>query len=206
MIGKITRDALLFWTTVDPIGTVVLFAGLTAGLTAAERRQVAIRSVVYAAAILVGSVVLGQAILAGLGIRLISVQVAGGVILFLFGLQMIFRERVTKDGAHQEPGHQLAVFPLAVPALAGPGAIMAVIVATDNDLYSIVQQAVSTLVLLGVLASTLLMLLLASRILRVLGTHGSEILIRVMGMLLAALSVELVMEALGVERWVGRGP
>lgn len=206
MIGKITRDALLFWTTIDPIGTVVLFAGLTAGLPAAERRQVAIRSVVYAGAILVGSVVLGQAILSGLGIRLISLQVAGGVILFLFGLQMIFRERVTKEGVLQEPGYQLAVFPLAVPSIAGPGAIMAVIVATDNDLYSMSQQAVSTLVLIGVLASTLLMLLLASRILRVLGSHGSEILIRVMGMLLAALSVELVMEALGVERWVVRGP
>jgi len=79
-------------------------------------------------------------------------------------------------------------------------------VATDNDLFSIGQQVVSTLILLGVLAMTLLMMLLAEKILKVVGVHGAEILIRVMGMLLAALSVELVMEALGAERWAVHGP
>lgn len=206
MDGKITRDALLFWATIDPVGTVVLFAALTTGLKAFQQRQVAIRAVAYAALILVVSVVLGQIILTGLGIRLISLQVAGGIILFVFGLQMIFRTHVPVVPDRLEAGRRLAVFPLAVPSIASPGAIMAAIVATDNDLYSIGQQVLSTLVLIGVLAVTLLMMLLAERIVRVLGSHGSEILIRVMGMLLAALSVELVMEALGAERWVGHGP
>jgi multiple antibiotic resistance protein len=206
MTGKITRDALLFWATIDPVGTVVLFAALTAGLQAAERRLVAFRAVLYAALILVGSVVLGQIILTGLGIRLISLQVAGGVVLFLFGLQMIFRNRAAEPGNRPEAGHELAVFPLAIPSIASPGAIMAAIVATDNDLFSIGQQVVSTLILLAVLALTLVMMLLAEKILKVVGVHGAEILVRVMGMLLAALSVELVMEALGAERWAAHAP
>jgi len=90
MVGKITRDALLFWTTIDPVGTVVLFTALVSGLGAAERRRIAAQAVLYSAMILVGSVVLGQIVLTGLGIRLISLQVAGGIILFLFGLRMIF--------------------------------------------------------------------------------------------------------------------
>jgi multiple antibiotic resistance protein len=206
MGGTIIRDALLFWATIDPVGTVVLFAALTAARPALERRRVAIRAVLYAAAILVGSVVLGQIILTALGIRLISLQVAGGIILFLFGLQMVFSRHTVETDQRPEPGHDLAVFPLAVPSIASPGAITAAIVATDNDLYSVGEQALSTLVLIVVLAMTLLMMLLAGKILRVLGTHGSEILVRVMGMLLAALSVELVMEALGAERWVSHGP
>jgi multiple antibiotic resistance protein len=206
MGGKITRDALLFWATIDPVGTVVLFAALTAGMKAAERKLVACRAVLYASFILVGSVVLGQIILKGLGIRLISLQVAGGVVLFLFGLQMIFRSRAGEANHRPEAGHELSVFPLAIPSIASPGAIMAAIVATDNDLFSIGQQVVSTLILLGVLAVTLVMMLLAEKILKVVGAHGSEILIRVMGMLLAALSVEIVMEALGAERWAAHGP
>jgi multiple antibiotic resistance protein len=206
MTGKITRDALLFWATIDPVGTVVLFAALTAGMQAAERRLVALRAVLYAASILVGSVVLGQIILTGLGIRLISLQVAGGVVLFLFGLQMIFRNRAGEPSNRPEAGHELAVFPLAIPSIASPGAIMAAIVATDNDLFSIGQQVVSTLILLAVLALTLVMMLLSEKILKVVGVHGSEILIRVMGMLLAALSVELVMEALGADKWAAHGP
>ena len=83
---------------------------------------------------------------------------------------------------------------------------MAAIVATDNDLFSIGQQVVSTLILPGVLALTLVMMPLAEKILKVVGVHGSEILIRVMGMLLAALSVEIVMEALGAEKWAVHGP
>ena len=115
MTGKITRDALLFRATIDPVGTVVLFAALTAGMQAAERKLVAFRAVLYAALILVGSVVLGQIILTGLGIRLISLQVAGGVVLFLFGLQMIFRNRAGEASNRPEAGHELAVFPLAIP-------------------------------------------------------------------------------------------
>src|SRR6266567_4757292 len=132
LLIKISKDFATIWTTIDPIGNVAIFAGLTASLTCAERRRTALRASVYAAVILVVAVVAGQIILDAIGIHLRSLKVAGGIILFLFGLQMLFGRVDAKAGA-PEPGRDLAVFPLAVPSIAGPGAMMAVILLTDND-------------------------------------------------------------------------
>src|SRR5437868_9262521 len=155
MLEKIIRDFVMIWTTIDPISTLALFAGLTASLSAVERRGVARRATFYAAIVLVIAVVLGQIILDAMGIRLLSLKVAGGIILFLFGLQMLFGSAGREPSSH-EHGRDLAIFPLAVPTIAGPGAIMAVILLTDNDVYSIPQQAQTGVVLLIVLALTLL--------------------------------------------------
>ena len=104
---------------------MAIFAGLTASLTRAERRRTALRATVYATVILVVAVVAGQFILDAIGIHLHSLKVAGGIILFLFGLQMLFgrMDAEVKAGA-PEAGRDLAVFPLAVPSIAGPGAMM----------------------------------------------------------------------------------
>ncbi len=192
----------MLWATIDPIGTLALFAALTARLSASDRRRIALRSTLYAAAVLLGCIVIGQIVLDDMGIRLISLQVAGGAILFLFGLQMIFGSGAESPSAHLESGHDLAVFPLAMPSIASPGAIMAAIVLTDNDLYTVTQQATTAAVLLVVLGITCVLMLLSSPILRVIGRNGAAILVKVMGMILAALSVELVMQALGIEKWV----
>ena len=122
---KISKDFATIWTTIDPIGNVAIFAGLTASLTAAERRRTALRATLYATVILVVAVVAGQVILDAIGIHLHSLKVAGGIILFLFGLQMLFgrMDAEVKAGA-PEAGRDLAVFPLAVPSIAGPGAMM----------------------------------------------------------------------------------
>jgi multiple antibiotic resistance protein len=203
MLERLTQDALFFLTTLDPIGTLAIFAGLTAGMSAAERRRTARRAIVYAALILIGSIVVGQALLGALGVRLLSLQVAGGVILFLLGLQMLFSGADQTSSGQPEEGRDVAVFPLAVPSIAGPGAIMASIVRTDNALHSVRDQAATAGVLLAMLALTFFMLLLAGPLLRLLGSNGATILVRVLGMLLAALSVELVLTALGVAGWVG---
>jgi multiple antibiotic resistance protein len=205
MREKLLRDFLMLWSTVDPIGTLALFAALTAGAGAAERRRTAIRATLYSLAILVGAIVLGQLILVGLGIRLLSLEVAGGIILFLFGLQMIFGKATDGPvaGGAPEAGHDLAVFPLAVPSIASPGAIMAAIVLTDNDRYGPAQQVATTAVLVVVLAAACALMLLSGPVLRVLGANGAAILVRVMGMILAALSVEMVLRALGVGKWAG---
>ena len=201
---KFLQDSLITWATIDPIGTLAIFTGLTGGLDAAQRRRTAIRAVAYAAAVLVGAIVVGQLLLTAMGIRLISFQLSGGIILFLFGLQMIFGSGAANG--EKEPGHDIAVFPLAIPATATPGAILAVILLTDNSLYSIPTQAITTAIVLAVLGITLVLLLLATPIMRVLGQGGASILTRIMGMILAAFSVELVMNALGVERWLAGLP
>ena len=108
LLIKISKDFATIWTTIDPIGNVAIFAGLTASLTRAERRRTALRASVYAAVILVVAVVAGQIILDAIGIHLHSLKVAGGIILFLFGLQMLFGRMDANPGA-PEPGRDLAV-------------------------------------------------------------------------------------------------
>jgi multiple antibiotic resistance protein len=90
MLEKIIRDFMTIWTTINPIGNLALFAGLTAAMHRSERHRIAWRASVYAAIILVVAVVIGQIVLDAMGIRLRSLQIAGGLILFVFGLQMVF--------------------------------------------------------------------------------------------------------------------
>ncbi len=202
MEEKFIRDALMLWVTIDPIGTLALFAGLTAGLTPQRRRKTALKATVYSAIILLGAIIIGQILLSAMGIALISLQVAGGMILFLFGLQMIFGTGAQPSSDEPEAQHDLAVFPLAVPSIASPGAVMAVIMLTDNHLYPIPVQLGTTAILLGVLAVTGVLMLGATPIIRLIGNNGAAILVRVSGLILAALSVQLVFEALGIEQWV----
>ena len=200
MIDKLLHDFLIIWATIDPIGTMALFAGLTAKLTDKERRRTAYKTIIYAASILIGAIAVGQLLLGAMGINLLSFQVAGGVILFLFGLQMIFSEKSSdKTG---EPLHDISVFPLAIPATASPGAILAVILITDNNIYSIQEQLITTGTMLAVIVITLVLLLFSGKIIRIIGNGGASLLTRIMGMILAALSVEFIMEAIGVDKWV----
>jgi multiple antibiotic resistance protein len=200
LLIKISKDFATIWTTIDPIGNVAIFAGLTASLTHAERRRTALRATVYAAMILVVAVVAGQIILDAIGIHLHSLKVAGGIILFLFGLQMLFG-RMDAEPKAPEPGRDLAVFPLAVPSIAGPGAMMAVILLTDNDVYTVAEQAQTGVVLLVVLLLTYILLLFSDVILRIIGRQGAAILVRVMGIILCSLAVEIVLTTLEVAKW-----
>ena len=204
MLGKLFRDFTFIWTTVDPIGNLALFAGLTAALTREDRRRVARRATTYAAIILIGAVVLGQIILDAMGVHLLSLKLAGGIILFLFSLQMLFGSMDSANGTVEE-GRDIAIFPLAVPSIAGPGTIMAVIVQTDNDVYTVPEQAATAGVMILVLFLTYVLFLLSDAILKVIGRQGASILVRVMGILLASLSVELVMNALGIGIWAAQG-
>ncbi|MFU2509676.1 MarC family protein [Pseudoalteromonas sp. ASV78] len=200
MLEKLSQDALVIWATIDPIGTMALFAALTSHLTEQKRRKTAFKTVLYAACVLLASILVGQLILNAMGIRLVSFQLGGGIILFLFGLQMIFGNDFNK--AQQDPGHDIAVFPLAIPATATPGAILAVTLLTDNHIYPVVTQIGTALVMLAVLGLTLILLLLSGKIIKLIGTGGASILTRVMGMILAAFSVELIMTALEIKQWV----
>jgi len=198
MQEQILRDFLMLLVTIDPIGTLSLFVPLTAKLSSRDRLKVAVRSVVYAGIILVGFLVAGQLVLKGLGVELESFQLAGGIILFLLGLQMVFGTGVAAPSAEGEPDHDVAVFPLAIPSIASPGSIMAIVLLTDNYQQSIAQQALTGGVLVVVLIITLVTLILANPIHRWLGNNGSNIMVRVMGLLLAALATEQVIEGLEV--------
>lgn len=145
--------------------------------------------------------VLGQIVLDAMGISLASYQVAGGIVLFLFALQMVFDPGHHEQDADQSKGRDVAVFPLAIPSIAGPAAMMAVVVLTDNARFNIGEQVKTSLAMLAVLGLTLLLMLAASPIQRLIGDGGVNIVRRVMGLLLAALAVQTVVD--GVKQLAG---
>jgi multiple antibiotic resistance protein len=198
MLRQAASDFLMLLVTIDPIGTVALFVPLTAAFSLRERRAIAWKSVIVAGVVLLGFLVAGEVFLAHLGIRLVSFQLAGGVILFLFGLQMVFGSGVVAHQPAAEAGHDVSVFPLALPGIANPGAITAVVLLTDNHRHSIREQIVTALVLLAVLALTLVCLYAANILHRFLGDTGGNVLIRVLGLVLAALATEQIVAGIEV--------
>lgn len=199
MLDEIARSFLILFATIDPIGTLSIFVGVTASVPAEERARIAVRSVLIGGAVLLGFLIGGQLLLQLLGVGLRAFQLSGGIVLFLFGLQMIFGSGAAGGQTKPEPGHDLAVFPLAIPSIAGPGSILAIVVLTDNQQFSIGEQAVTALLLAVVLAVTLSLLLAATRIHRLIGHSGANIVIRIMGIILCGLAMELFLDALTKE-------
>lgn len=200
---SLTKDLITLIAVIDPVGTIPVYLTATSSLTEAERRKVALRAIFISAGILIGFVVVGQIVLEAMGISLASYQVAGGIVLFLFALQMVFDPHQNRADADQSPGPDPAIFPLAIPSIAGPAAMMAVVVLTDNTSFNLREQAETSLAMLAVLALTLLLMLAASPIQRLIGDGGVNIVRRVMGLLLAALAVQTVVE--GVKQLVSNG-
>ncbi len=200
MGSKLLEDAITLFVVVNPIGLVPLFIALTAGHTRAQRRAIAARAVVIAAAILIVFVVLGQVMLTGLGVTLPAFRVAGGLVLLVIALRMVLSDDDTRAGSPSAtrragPG-DIAVFPLAMPFIAGPGAVMAAVLLTDNDTFTIAEQAATAAVMLGVLALTYLMLLGAETVQRYIGATGANVLSRVLGLVLAAVAAEAMLKGL----------
>lgn len=191
-------EFITLWVVIDPIGSVAIFVAITAGMTASIKRQVAWRAVMFAAAILFAFVVAGQLLLQGMGISLLSFQIAGGLVLFVFGLRMTFGEVEAKSMEEEQEATptDFAVFPLAIPSIAGPGAMLSVVLLTDNDRHSIPDQAVTVGLMMAVLAITLMLLLAAGWIYRLIGEAGASITSRVMGLILTAVAVDTVLNAL----------
>lgn len=208
MSSDLLRDALILLSTIDPIGTVLVFAVVSEGMSAVARRRLAGRAVVIAGVTLIGFLVLGQVGLAAMHVSLTSFQIAGGAFLFLFGAQMTLTD-FTSHLAGPEEGkgaRDPAVFPLAIPAIASPGALLAVVVLTENTRYSTAHQAMTAGVLVGILGLTYVALRWSTHLMRWLGRTGGAALIRILGMILAALAVEMLIEGLvrlGVLRGVG---
>ncbi len=204
MWNKFFHDFLFIWVTIEPFSSLAVFLAITSKLSASQRRKIAFRATCYSVVVLLAAILLGQILLAILGIKLISFQFAGGIILFLFGLQMIFGQSSSFTTENPESGHDPAVFPLAIPSIVGPESVVAIIVLTDNHLYSIPTQILTALAMIIVLAITFTIMLFANQILKIIGKSGTMILERMMGMFLTALAVEMLMSALGVERWIAK--
>ncbi len=196
----IVREFIALWVVIDPIGSIPVFIAVCAGLSAAAQRKVAIKAIVVSAAILLSFLVGGQVLLEALDIHLAAFQIAGGIVLFLFALTMIFGESKVEEEKRQiDPNaSDLAIFPLAVPSIASPGAMLAVVMLTDNHRYSVTEQMITAATMLTVLALTLLMFFMAAPILRVIGSSGASVVSRVMGLILASVAVDNILRAVTI--------
>jgi len=190
---KLFDDFVMLFVIIDPIGTLPLFLTATAALSARERARVALRASIYAFAILAAFIVGGQILLDAMHIKLGAFEIAGGIVLFLIAIRMVLAEDHLGAAPCGEVHHDIAIFPIALPWLAGPSEMVAVVLLTDNDRYTAAQQAMTGGILAVVMFMTFLALLLATPIQRLLGRSGANIISRVMGIILAALSVELVL-------------
>ena len=205
MFDSLLAQFVLFWAVIDPIGTVPIFLREARGLDAGAGRKLAAQAVGFAALVLVFFVVAGQVLLEAMGVSLEAFRIAGGILLFLFSLTMVFGEgkpsSELKLAKHAGPGR--AIYPLAMPSIASPGALLAAVLLTDNHRHAWAGQAVTTLVMLAVLAGTWFLLLAARPLQKLIGVAGTEIVSRIMGLLLASLAAQEVL--VGIARFFKLG-
>lgn len=188
---------IFFFAVVDPIGTIPVFIAVTAQQDERLKRIIAVKAAVFSAVILIFFVIAGEIILTAMGIPLSAFQIAGGIVLFIFALSMIFGEaKPEQELKLATSGSETAIFPLAVPSIAGPGAMLAAVLMTENTHYGLVEQAQTTLMLLAVLLVALVFMLAASWIYRFIGSSGASIVSRVMGLILASVATVNVLDGI----------
>ncbi len=199
------EEFVTLWVVIDPIGSIPVFIAVTAGMSLAARRKTALIATLVSIGVLLFFLVLGQLLIDALGIGLLSFQVAGGIVLFLFALTMIFGEPKqetdlnTVELDEERPKTERpspAVFPLAVPSLASPGAMLAIVLLTENDLHTFAQQSLTAVIMVIVLLIAYVFMLLSDPIIRLIGNSGAAIISRVMGMILASVAADAVLTAL----------
>lgn len=197
MITAIITKILFLIAVIDPLGSVPVYLEATKDFDLKHKRKIAIRASFVAFGILLFFIVVGQIILEGMEVSLDAFQISGGVILFLFALTMIFgdgkpasEKELIKDYKH------VTIFPLAIPSIASPGAIMAVVLLTDNQLYTITEQALTTVLVFVVIILTMLLLLIANRVQKRIGVYGITVISKIMGLILASYAVQSILAGL----------
>ena len=190
---------LTLFVVVDPVGLVPTFLAVTEDLPRPARRSVALRSSIIAGAILIGSGLIGDWLLRTLSISLPAFRIAGGLLLFSIASEMVFGVRLRRESqeaeeAVEEHVRNIAAFPLAIPLLAGPGAITATVLLAGRAGGNPMLIAVLIAVVVLVAASCFIAFLFAERIGRFLGLTGNIVLSRLLGVLLAALAVQYVVD------------
>lgn len=184
---------------IDPIALAPLFAALTGGESSAGRRRIALHACLIAALVLTVFGLFGEAVLAVVGTSMPAFRIAGGILLFLTALDMLFerrKQRRENQGQAQDPQNDPSAFPLAVPLIAGPGAIATMILLTGQADGGWEWVLAVHVVMLGVILLTFISFLLASPLERLLGPVAINVVTRILGLLLAALSVQFVLDGL----------
>jgi len=191
-----------FFATIGPIDVAAMFSALTANSTPEHRHSMAVRGTFIAGGILITFALVGEIMLGSLGISLPALRTAGGILLLLIGIDMVFARSsggtTTTDDEEQEAisKQDISVFPIATPLIAGPGAMGAAVLLMANARGDLALQATVIASILAILALTLVALLLASKIQQILGVTGMHVISRVMGVLLSALAVQFIFDGI----------
>lgn len=193
----ITAFVTLF-VIIDPIALAPLFVALTQGMDVGQRRAVGFRACVVAIALMTLFGLLGDKILSVIGISMPAFRISGGILLFVTALDMLFERRTQRrEGQHADPHHDPSVFPLATPLIAGPGAFTTMILLVNNSPATGLAHTLAIHgVMIAVVACAFLFFLAAGLIERALGRTGIVVITRLLGMLLAALSVQFVLDGI----------
>lgn len=203
MIELFTTAFLTLAVIIDPPGCAPIFASLTAGTEAAHRRRMAIRSAVVAWSILVFFALLGEPLLRTLGISLSAFRLAGGIMLFMIALDMVFEKRTERREERAEEikgtpeAEDISVFPMAIPMIAGPGSIASIMLLTARA-DGLAEDLTVLAALTAVLILTLAALLAAGPLMKLIGAKLEAMITRILGVILAALAVQFVLD--GLER------
>jgi multiple antibiotic resistance protein len=186
---------------IDPVGVAAVFVAMTAGYSPRERRAAALRGVALAGVILFFFALVGNAFLGALGIGLPAFRIAGGILLFVLAVEMILARQSAVRATPSEQAEagrreDISVFPLAIPLIAGPGAITSTVLLMGQAAQTPGLGAGLLAMLAVALGLTLLALLMAARLMRLLGVTGTNVVGRVLGIVLAALAVQFVLDGL----------
>lgn len=194
---EIFTSIFFIFAVIDPIGTIPVYLEATKEFDLRYKKKIAIRASVMAFMILLFFIVIGQLILEGMSVSLDAFQISGGVILFLFALTMIFGDGKPDQEKNGITDYKhVTIFPIAIPSIASPGAIMAVVLLTDNHLYSIQEQLITTVLVLIVIGFTCLILLGANRLQQRIGNYGITVISKIMGLILAAYAVQSILSGI----------
>jgi len=194
---EIITTILFLIAVIDPLGSVPVYLEATKNFDKIHKRKIAIRASMVAFFILLFFIIIGQLILEGMKVSLDAFQISGGLILFLFALTMIFGDGKPENEKSKITDYMhVAIFPIAIPSIASPGAIMAVVLMTNNNLYSIKQQAITSVLVLVVVAITCGLLLVANIVQKRVGEYGITVISKIMGLILASYAVQSILTGL----------
>lgn len=188
-LESLISSFIVLWAVMDPVGTIPVFIAVTKNYGEEEKKRIALVSSFVAFLILLFFLVIGEILLRRMGVPLSAFQVSGGVVLLIFALDMIFGHS-KPEGELQllKSAQETAIFPLAIPSIAGPGAILAVILLTDNSRHSLIDQLVTTGMMALIIVITYLFMRIAGPIHKKIGNSGAIVISKIMGLILASIA------------------
>ncbi|MBK7885418.1 MAG: MarC family protein [Chitinophagaceae bacterium] len=191
---ELLKTFFFLFAVIDPLGSIPVFLEATREMDNKTKKKVAIKATFIASLILLFFIIIGQVIMETMHITLSAFQISGGVILFLFALTMVFGNKNIEENKNLIKDYKhVTIFPIAIPSIASPGAIMAVVLLTDNNTFTFIQQLETTGLVMLVMVTTAIMLLAARKVQEKVGEAGIMVITKIMGLILASFAVQSIL-------------